>query len=357
MRLRSWRGGDGGKRGRDGGRHDVDDRNRWRPGCRRSRRQQQAVGMSMVVAIAGSDDGDCNRLPRRWQQASPATEQDTHSTEASGAGVAMSTFSCSVDQEQWKKAIQIWTLTDWKKHSEINKRNKSLYKYYYCAGTKSFTDIRLEEFKINGSTLDREDLFLKTRVKKNGLPVNEDTAAVIENFQNVKLTKLSSSKSSFSSINDAYEQVFGKDRPGRVRGVGIGPTPKNMWGSKEEALREQNLMLYNTLTDMQDRLKKLECISNESKQVDYVAGLKKCVQPSTSAFEPKTKMISMRRRKVKLCDMYRRAVAGGIFMAEEKSKIVMGKKLGEEYLEISVLIAYDPYAPLFAHLEVRLNLK
>ncbi|MQM13441.1 hypothetical protein Taro_046360 [Colocasia esculenta] len=46
-----------------------------------------------------------------------------------------------VDQEQWKKAIQTWTLTDWKKHSEINKKNKSLYKYYHCAGTKSFADI------------------------------------------------------------------------------------------------------------------------------------------------------------------------------------------------------------------------
>ncbi|MQM14672.1 hypothetical protein Taro_047608 [Colocasia esculenta] len=125
------------------------------------------------------------------------------------------------------------------KHSEINKRNKSLYKYYHCTGTKSFKDIRLEEFKINGSTLDRGDLFLKTRVKKNELPVNEDIAAVIEKFQNVKLTQLSSSKSSFASVNDAYEQVFGKDKPGRVRGVGRGPTPKSMWGSKEEALRDQ----------------------------------------------------------------------------------------------------------------------
>ncbi|MQL97946.1 hypothetical protein Taro_030642 [Colocasia esculenta] len=124
------------------------------------------------------------------------------------------------------------------KHSEINKRNKSLYKYYHCAGTKSFTNIRLEE----------------------------------KNFQNVKLTQLSSSKSSFASVNDAYEQVFGKDRPGRI---------------------------------------------------------------------------SMLGRKVKLCDMYRRPVAGGIVMAEKKSKIVMGKKLGEEYLEISVLIAYDPNSPLF----------
>ncbi|MQM15914.1 hypothetical protein Taro_048867, partial [Colocasia esculenta] len=93
--------------------------------------------------------------------------------------------------------------------------------------------------------------------------MNEDTAAVIEKFQNVKLTQLSSSKSSFASVNDAYEQI------------------------------------------------------------------------------------SMLGRKVKLCDMYRRPVAGGIVMAEEKSKIVMGKKLGEEYLEISVLIAYDPDASLF----------
>ncbi|MQM03062.1 hypothetical protein Taro_035839 [Colocasia esculenta] len=59
--------------------------------------------------------------------------------------------------------------------------------------------------------------------------------------------------------------------------------------------------------------------------------------------------ISMLGRKVKLCDMYRRPIASGIVMhvRGEEYKIVMGKKLGEEYLEIFVLIAYDPDVPLF----------
>ncbi|MQL71815.1 hypothetical protein Taro_004128 [Colocasia esculenta] len=126
----------------------------------------------------------------------------------------------------------------WRAVEEHGSFARSYADIAFLIRTKSFADIRLEE----------------------------------ENFQNVKLTQLSSSKSSFACVNDAYEQVFGKDRPGRI---------------------------------------------------------------------------SMLGRKVKLCDMYRRPVGGGIVMAEEKSMIVMGKKLGEEYLEISVLIAYDSDAPLF----------
>ncbi|MQM18775.1 hypothetical protein Taro_051770, partial [Colocasia esculenta] len=254
-----------------------------------------------------STRGSCSQASRRTRRRStPTFSRTAENTEGTGVATGLTRLGRASRHQLHRdgsphrdKAIGLYTLSVF-----LCEKKASGVAGGFCPTKGLFLPLPFGEgknlvgFKTNGSTLDRGDLFLKTRVKKNGLPVNEDIATVIEKFQNVKLTQLSSSKSSFASVNDTYKQVFGKDRPGRVRGVGTGPTPKSMWGSKEEALREQNIMLHNTLTDMQDRLKKLECIANE---------------------------ISMLGRKVKLCDMYRRPIVGGIVMAEEMSKMVMGK--------------------------------
>ncbi|MQM05452.1 hypothetical protein Taro_038260, partial [Colocasia esculenta] len=52
-------------------------------------------------------------------------------------------------------------------------------------------------------------------------------------------------------------------------------------------------------------------------------------------------------KKVKLCDMEGHPVANAIIMSLDKSKMVMGKSLGEEYYEAAILFAYKPNAPLF----------
>ena len=40
-------------------------------------------------------------------------------------------------------------------------------------------------------------------------------------------------------------------------------------------------------------------------------------------------------------------VASGILMSDDNDNVVMGKKLGGEYYEVSILIAHDPTASLF----------
>ncbi|MQL85414.1 hypothetical protein Taro_017931, partial [Colocasia esculenta] len=97
-----------------------------------------------------------------------------------------------VNAEQWARVVQTWSSNSWKRYSDINKKSKSHHKYFHCAGTKSFADINDEETKL----------------------------------QEVKITQpSSSSSSSIASADDIYSQVFGKERPGRVRGVDTGPTP------------------------------------------------------------------------------------------------------------------------------------
>ncbi|MQL84824.1 hypothetical protein Taro_017338, partial [Colocasia esculenta] len=145
-------------------------------------------------------------------------------------------------------------------------------------------------------------------------------------LQEVKITQpSSSSSSSIASADDIYSQVFGKERPGRVRRVGTGLTP----------------------TKLAERLGKVESIVVESKQVESTPNMERCVQSFASVIEPKGKESLMLGTKVKLCDMAGQPVANAIIMSLDKSKMVMGKILGEEYYEVAILFAYKPNAPLF----------
>ncbi|MQM07486.1 hypothetical protein Taro_040327 [Colocasia esculenta] len=135
-----------------------------------------------------------------------------------------------VNVEQWKRVVQTWSSNSWKRYSDINKKSKSHHKYFHCAGTKSFADINEEETKI----------------------------------QEVKITQpSSSSSSSIASADDIYSQVFGKERPGRVRGVGTGPTPTSLWGTSSQCqaqLRAENAQLNAMVKELAERLGKVESI-------------------------------------------------------------------------------------------------
>ncbi|MQM23503.1 hypothetical protein Taro_056568 [Colocasia esculenta] len=75
--------------------------------------------------------------------------------------------------------------------------------------------------------------------------------------------------------------------------------------------------------------------------------MERCVQSSASVIEPKGKESLILGKKVKLCDMEGHPVANAIIMSLDKSKMVMGKSLGDEYYEVAILFAYKPNAPLF----------
>ncbi|MQM00331.1 hypothetical protein Taro_033062, partial [Colocasia esculenta] len=138
-------------------------------------------------------------------------------------------FACSdtrVVEDQWKNLVQIWSS---------------------------------EEFKFlkTGATLDLGDLFIRTRMKKAGGPVNEESAAMIDKIRDIKLTQQSSTSSLIVSVGDAYEQVMGHDRTGRVRDIGTGPTVKSLWGSRsEQKLRQDNESLKQQIDALEERMKK-----------------------------------------------------------------------------------------------------
>ncbi|MQM06888.1 hypothetical protein Taro_039718 [Colocasia esculenta] len=215
-------------------------------------------------------------------------------------------FACSdrrVVEDQWKKLVQIWSL---------------------------------EEFKFLkiGATLDRGDLFIRTCMKKAGGPVNDESAAMIDQIRDIKLTRQSTTSSSIASVGDAYEQVIGWDRTGRIRGIGTGPTPKSLWGSRsEQKLRQDNERVKEKIEALEERMKKIESRGNN--------------ESSASVCHAQKKKDSLAGRRVRILNFSGEVVANGILISDDNDNVVIGKKLGGEYYEVSILKAHDPTASLF----------
>ncbi|MQM12218.1 hypothetical protein Taro_045133 [Colocasia esculenta] len=67
-----------------------------------------------------------------------------------------------------------------------------------------------------------------------------------------------SSSQTVASKYDIYSQVLGEDKPGRVRGLGTGPTPATLWGRTTDILKDENKMLGDRVKDLEERIAKLE---------------------------------------------------------------------------------------------------
>ncbi|MQL97408.1 hypothetical protein Taro_030103 [Colocasia esculenta] len=82
--------------------------------------------------------------------------------------------------------------------------------------------------------------FLKIAYEGKGMRAVADEMKVIDlhvpkdKIRDIKLTQQSTTSISIASVGDAYEQVMGCDRTGRIRGIGTGPTSKSLWGSRSE---------------------------------------------------------------------------------------------------------------------------
>ncbi|MQL71508.1 hypothetical protein Taro_003824 [Colocasia esculenta] len=143
--------------------------------------------------------------------------------------------------------------------SEVNRKNKGVQKIFHCAGTQTFADIRKTELQKSGQDMDRSELFIVTHTRKDGIPVNSECAVAIEKIQALKQSQSSANSSqTVASKYDIYSQVLGEDKPGRVRGLGTGPTPATLWGRSTDILKDENKKLGDRVKDLEERIAKLE---------------------------------------------------------------------------------------------------
>ncbi|KAK9990350.1 hypothetical protein SO802_025335 [Lithocarpus litseifolius] len=121
------------------------------------------------------------------------------------------------DEEQWKKLVEYWFTEGVKTKALQNKASRGFQKEIPRTGPRSLAQLVAI-------------LFIYYR-HKDGTPVTDKAAENMRRMQELLNagTQLIGESSHGGGIlwapDDAYAQVMGKERHGRVRGVGFGPTP------------------------------------------------------------------------------------------------------------------------------------
>ncbi|XP_070010995.1 uncharacterized protein [Nicotiana sylvestris] len=118
---------------------------------------------------------------------------------------------------------------------------------------------------VNGIEPTRAQVFILTHTKrKDGRPLDDDSVKAIEMINERTNNSESSTGQPPRGVaweGDVYSQVFGNDKSGYVRGLGLGPTPSGLWGSKssleniigEDSSNEAVQRLTQEITELKDK--------------------------------------------------------------------------------------------------------
>ncbi|KAK6147875.1 hypothetical protein DH2020_018787 [Rehmannia glutinosa] len=135
-----------------------------------------------------------------------------------------------IHRDQWSSFV-IYRLSE--KSMEMCRKNAASRKCQtipHTSGSKSFARRRAEMEIELGRKVGRSEVWLDTHKKKDGTYVNEAAKNISEKVVR-EMGQNSYSRSQLVSHDDALGKVFGKEHPGRVRGMGFGPSPSNVFKS------------------------------------------------------------------------------------------------------------------------------
>ncbi|XP_062161020.1 uncharacterized protein LOC133868217 [Alnus glutinosa] len=131
------------------------------------------------------------------------------------------------DPEEFETMAKYWTDPKVQAKALKNKESQGKQTLVHACGSKS---LARSAFKDGG--VPRGELFIKTHKHKDGTPVSIEAAAKISQMEELMAQQLQSTRGSTQGTiswdpNDVYSKVFGKEKPGHVRGLGKGIPPKS----------------------------------------------------------------------------------------------------------------------------------
>ncbi|XP_070030606.1 uncharacterized protein LOC142166322 isoform X2 [Nicotiana tabacum] len=113
----------------------------------------------------------------------------------------------------------------------------------------------MNEQAVNGIEPMREEIFLLTHKKrKDGRPLDDDSVKTIEMINERMSNSERSTEQPHRSAareGDVYSQVLGNEKSGYVRGLGLGPTPSVLWGSRSSL---ENIIANDSSNEVIQRL-------------------------------------------------------------------------------------------------------
>ncbi|KAK9990118.1 hypothetical protein SO802_025103 [Lithocarpus litseifolius] len=133
--------------------------------------------------------------------------------------------------QDWDILVEHWYTDDVVIESKKNKERRSKQDDVHTAGSCSFAVHAAKKAKTDGCPVECSVLYPILHTRKNGSIVNSVVAAKIDKMKELMAdpTNHLQSSNTTGSIawapDDVFAKVMGKERKGRIRGVGFGPSP------------------------------------------------------------------------------------------------------------------------------------
>ncbi|XP_057417491.1 uncharacterized protein LOC130711771 isoform X2 [Lotus japonicus] len=157
-----------------------------------------------------------------------------------------------IPSDQWTDLVSYWLSDKAKKRSQANKSNRTKQIMPHTGGSKSIGTLMDEKAKDGIEPTLAEVFMLTHKKRKDGRPLDEESAKTVDVIQeklNNEGTINEQSDGSVAWEGDVYTQVFGPERSGYIRGLGLGPTPSQLWGSKSLS---RNISMDNIEQEMKE---------------------------------------------------------------------------------------------------------
>ncbi|XP_052204389.1 uncharacterized protein LOC127809558 [Diospyros lotus] len=154
-----------------------------------------------------------------------------------------------------------------------NKSNRSKQTMTKTTGTRSFARVRAEQAEILGHEPSAWEMFKVTHKKKDGSMVDSTSKEIVEKIQSLVTQRAEEEPSQAIDENEIFSEVMGRERQGRVRGYGFGPTHSSVLGkipSRRELVTElEQMQQHNNglKNEMQLLEEKNEALSTKLDQV------------------------------------------------------------------------------------------
>ncbi|RYR50924.1 hypothetical protein Ahy_A06g025952 [Arachis hypogaea] len=132
-----------------------------------------------------------------------------------------------ITADHWKRFLDYRNSEETQDKCKKNAENRSKQLYTHTGGSKSLARLGQEESERQGRIVSRGELYLLTHKKTNGSYIHDAAHAIGERIEAIEQGDESSR---LLSQNDSLAQALGKERPGRVRGMGLGPTSSQVFG-------------------------------------------------------------------------------------------------------------------------------
>ncbi|CAH9113199.1 unnamed protein product [Cuscuta epithymum] len=185
-----------------------------------------------------------------WRRHKYSTKKD-HFTKYRSLRECLKNRPKEIPEEHFKELIEYWKLDTVKAISHQNSQNTSQQKWRHRVGPISFARIRerLRAKKENKESPTRAEVFIETRQIRKGKKLDPEINEAVTKLQDLI-------KNSGKSSEEAFESVFGNEKPGRVRCHGR-TTTRSLLKKKEE-LAEMEKRHATEVKVLNDKIQELE---------------------------------------------------------------------------------------------------